>query len=83
MEPAKNRNFWRAYVWFRNVFMVQLSITHTATIRSAGFDAVSLWWGDELQDKNSQPEMARKLGLDIEMNNMGDHLIYNYYACKQ
>ena len=35
-------------------------------IKRAGFDAVSLWWGDEFGDKNCQPEMARKLGLDID-----------------
>lgn len=33
-------------------------------IRDAGFDAVSLWWGDESRDL--QPEMARKSGLDID-----------------
>ncbi len=35
-------------------------------IKRVGFDAVSLWWGDELGDKNCQPEMARKQGLDID-----------------
>ena len=68
------------FSWFSYQLPIQQRLQ---MIRSAGFDAVSRWWGDELQDKNSQPEMARKLGLDIEMNNMGDHLIYNYYACKQ
>jgi L-ribulose-5-phosphate 3-epimerase len=33
-------------------------------IKRAGFDATSLWWGDE--DKNLQPEMARKIGLQID-----------------
>ena len=46
--------------------MVQLSITHTATI--ANDKEFRIWCGislvgDELQDKNSRPEMARKLGL--------------------
>jgi len=35
-------------------------------IKNTGFDAVALWWGDEFEDKNSQPEIARKLGLDID-----------------
>ena len=35
-------------------------------IKRVGFDAVSLWWGDEFGDKNCQPEMARKQGLDID-----------------
>jgi L-ribulose-5-phosphate 3-epimerase len=33
-------------------------------IKRAGFDATSLWWGDE--DKQLQPVMARKLGLQID-----------------
>lgn len=33
-------------------------------IKSAGFEATSLWWGDE--NKNLQPEMARKSGLQID-----------------
>ncbi len=33
-------------------------------IKQAGFDATSLWWGDE--NKHVQPEMARKLGLQID-----------------
>lgn len=33
-------------------------------IKNAGFDAASLWWGDE--DRHRQPEMARKLGLEID-----------------
>lgn len=33
-------------------------------IKQAGFDATSLWWGDE--NKHYQPEMARKLGLEID-----------------
>ena len=35
-------------------------------IKNAGFDATSLWWGDEFEDKNHQPEMARRLGLEID-----------------
>ena len=36
-------------------------------IKQAGFDAASLWWGDEVgEDKDSQPEMARKMGLEID-----------------
>lgn len=33
-------------------------------VKQAGFDATSLWWGDE--DKHLQPEMARKIGLEID-----------------
>jgi sugar phosphate isomerase/epimerase len=33
-------------------------------IKEAGFDATSLWWGDE--NKHLQPEMAKKIGLDID-----------------
>jgi sugar phosphate isomerase/epimerase len=33
-------------------------------IKQAGFDATSLWWGDE--NKFLQPEMARNLGLQID-----------------
>lgn len=33
-------------------------------IKQAGFDAASLWWSGE--DKNSQPEQARNIGLDID-----------------
>jgi L-ribulose-5-phosphate 3-epimerase len=33
-------------------------------IKYAGFEATSLWWGDE--SKHLQPEMARKLGLQID-----------------
>ena len=33
-------------------------------IKRAGFDATSLWWGEE--DKQVQPELARKLGLEID-----------------
>ena len=36
-------------------------------IQEAGFDAVSLWWGDENEDeKERQPALARKLGLAID-----------------
>lgn len=36
-------------------------------IKRAGFDATSLWWGDEDDEcKNSQPDIARELGLDID-----------------
>lgn len=35
-------------------------------VKDAGFDGVALWWGDEFGDKNSQPEMTRKLGLEID-----------------
>ncbi|WP_160561608.1 sugar phosphate isomerase/epimerase family protein [Parablautia muri] len=51
------------FSWFSYQLPIQQRLQ---MIRSAGFDAVSLWWGDELEDKNSQPEMARKLGLDID-----------------
>lgn len=37
-----------------------------ALIKDAGFEATSLWWGDEFGDKNRQPETARRLGLDID-----------------
>lgn len=33
-------------------------------IKQAGFDAVSLWWGED--DRQSQPGMARALGLEID-----------------
>lgn len=33
-------------------------------IKQAGFEATSLWWGEE--SKNLQPEMARKIGLQID-----------------
>lgn len=33
-------------------------------IKETGFDAVSLWWGDE--DRNNQPDMAREFGLNID-----------------
>ena len=33
-------------------------------IRQAGFDATSLWWKDE--DRDYQPDLARKAGLDID-----------------
>lgn len=33
-------------------------------IKGAGFEAASLWWGDE--NKHLQPEMARRLGLEID-----------------
>jgi L-ribulose-5-phosphate 3-epimerase len=33
-------------------------------IKDAGFDATSLWWGDE--NRHLQPEIARKLGLEID-----------------
>lgn len=33
-------------------------------IKQAGFEAASLWWGDE--NKHLQPEMARKMGLHID-----------------
>lgn len=35
-------------------------------IKNAGFDATALWWGDEFEDKNRQPEMTRRLGLEID-----------------
>ena len=36
-------------------------------IKNAGFDATSLWWGDEDDgSKNCQPEIARRMGLDID-----------------
>lgn len=36
-------------------------------IKATGFDATSLWWGDEPnEDKHSQPDIARNLGLDID-----------------
>lgn len=48
-------------------FSYQLSIQQRLQmIKRAGFDAVSLWWGDEFEDKDSQPEMAGKIGLDID-----------------
>lgn len=34
------------------------------TIKNAGFDGTSLCWAGE--KKHSQPEMARKLGLEID-----------------
>ncbi|MCL2003770.1 MAG: sugar phosphate isomerase/epimerase [Oscillospiraceae bacterium] len=33
-------------------------------IKNAGFDAASLWWDGE--DKHEQPDMARKIGLQID-----------------
>ena len=33
-------------------------------IKRAGFDAVSLWWGDD--NKDEQPDIAGKLGLTID-----------------
>ena len=33
-------------------------------IKQAGFDATSLWWAEE--SKHLQPEMARKIGLEID-----------------
>ena len=33
-------------------------------IKEAGFDATSLWWAEE--SKHLQPEMARKIGLEID-----------------
>lgn len=33
-------------------------------IKGAGFDAASLWWGDE--NRHLQPDMARKIGLQID-----------------
>jgi len=33
-------------------------------IKRAGFDATSLWWGDNIEDK--QPDLARKIGLEID-----------------
>ena len=33
-------------------------------IKNAGFDATSLWWGEE--DKHRHPDMARKVGLHID-----------------
>lgn len=49
-------------------FSYQLSIQERLQlIKEAGFDATSLWWGDEPnKDKNNQPDIARKLGLDID-----------------
>ncbi len=34
-------------------------------IKDAGFDAVSLWWGDG-DGKHTQPDMARRIGLAID-----------------
>mgnify|MGYP000362660106 CR=1 FL=1 len=33
-------------------------------IKDAGFDAVSLWWGEE--NRRKHPDMARKVGLEID-----------------
>ena len=35
-------------------------------IKQAGFEAVSLWWGDKEPDKNAQPELAQKYGLVVD-----------------
>lgn len=36
-------------------------------IKNAGFDATSLWWGEEEdENKHHQPEFARRVGLDID-----------------
>lgn len=51
------------FSWFSYQLPIQQRLQ---MIRRVGFDAVSLWWGDEFEDKDSQPEMARKFGLDID-----------------
>ena len=33
-------------------------------IKEAGFDATSLWWAEA--DRNFQPDMARRIGLEID-----------------
>lgn len=65
-------------------------------IKQAGFDATSLWWGNEDgEDKNHQPEMARQLGLEIDYihalcdnpNDLwldginGDHYLNTLFSC--
>jgi sugar phosphate isomerase/epimerase len=49
------------FSWFSFDFPIQRRLQ---MIRNAGFEAVSLWWGDE--NRQHQPDMARRLGLELD-----------------
>lgn len=51
------------FSWFSYVLPMQERLR---LIRQAGFDATSLWWGDEEEEKHTLPEMARKIGLELD-----------------
>lgn len=52
------------FSWFSYQLPIQKRLQ---LIKQAGFGATSLWWGDEPDDdKNSQPDMARRIGLEID-----------------
>lgn len=51
------------FSWFSYQLPIQVRLEF---IKNVGFNATSLWWGDEPnEDKNSQPELARRIGLEI------------------
>ncbi len=51
------------FSWFSYSLPIQERLN---IIKQVGFDATSLWWGNEFEDKNSQPEIVRKIGLEID-----------------
>lgn len=51
------------FLWFSYPLPIRQRLR---AIKEAGFDATALWWGDEFEDKQAQPQMARNLGLDID-----------------
>jgi L-ribulose-5-phosphate 3-epimerase len=52
------------FSWFSYQLPIQVRLEF---IKNVGFNATSLWWGDEPnEDKNSQPELARRIGLEID-----------------
>ena len=49
------------FSWFSYPMAIQKRFE---LIKEAGFDATSLWWAES--DRNSQPDMARGIGLEID-----------------
>ena len=49
------------FSWFSYVLPIRERLQ---LIKSAGFDATSLWW--EGEDKHTQPDIAREIGLQID-----------------
>ena len=62
------------FSWFSYPMAIQKRFE---LIKEAGFDATSLWWAES--DRNSQPDMARGIGLEIDnihapFHNMSNNL---------